>query len=147
MIDLLIADPRISQGQLAKEFGYTQAWISRAMNSDAFQARLAERKMDLVDPFLKQSFEDRLKGLANTSLDIVQEKLDNSRNGDLALKTLELTTKALGFGARDRGGPQIQQTFVVALPPKSENQEQWATEARKAVDVHLKSAPVPAPDA
>ena len=49
MIDLIVAQPGVKQGEIAKYFGYTQAWVSRIMNSDAFLARLAQRKADLVE--------------------------------------------------------------------------------------------------
>ncbi len=31
MIDMIIRDPHIKQGDLAKYFGYTQSWLSTAM--------------------------------------------------------------------------------------------------------------------
>ena len=134
MIELMLMEPGISQGKLAAYFGYTEGWVSRVMNSDAFQARLAERKSDIVDPQILQSFEDRIKGLANQSLDILQTKLDATKSADLAFKTLELSTKALGMGARAAaGGPTIQQTFVVALPDKVADQQEWAQQARQRI--------------
>ena len=58
LIDMIIANPAVSQGQLATAFGYTQGWLSRVMNSDAFQARLAARKMEVVDPQLVLSIDE-----------------------------------------------------------------------------------------
>lgn len=124
MIDLIISNPMISQGQLASHFGYTQAWVSRIMNSDAFQARLALRKEDIVDPSLVLSIEEKLKALADKSLDVVMEKLTLTGSADLGLKALELTTKALGYGARQQN-LNVQQNFVVALPPKSATAGDW----------------------
>lgn len=139
IIDFMIANPEVSQGAIAKEFGLTESWLSRVINSDAFRARLAERKAEVIDPTLVQGFEDRLKGLAHTSLEIIQKKLDVSQNTDLAFKSLELTTKALGFGARERGGVSVQNTFVVALPEKAQDAQEWANSARKApIDVAAK---------
>lgn len=125
MIDLLIANPAISQGEIAKEFGYTQAWISRVMNSDAFLARLAERKRDLVDPAIAFSLDEKFRALADQSLDIIQEKLAVTRNPDTALKALELAGKALGYGARQQN-LNVQQNFVVALPGKAASAQDWA---------------------
>lgn len=125
MIDLIIGNPAISQGDLARHFGYTQPWVSRVMNSDAFLARLAERKKDVVDPSLVLSVEEKLRNLASRSLDIVMEKLEVSKNPDTALKALEITTKSLGYGARP-DKVAIQQNFVVAMPQKSESALEWA---------------------
>lgn len=136
MIDLIIAQPEIKQGELAKHFGYTQAWVSRIFASDAFQARLAQRKEEIVNPVLTQGVEDRIKGLAMQSLEIISEKLEATRNPDLALKAFELSTKAAGYGAR-QDKVQVQNNFVVALPPKVEDPQAWAAKHRggEIVDV------------
>ena len=125
MIDLIIANPMISQGQIAAHFGYTQAWVSRIMCSDAFHARLAVRKTELVDPSLVASIEEKLKTLASVSLDIVLDKLIATKNAELGLRVIETTTKALGYGARQQN-VSVQQNFVVALPAKAASAEEWA---------------------
>lgn len=129
MIDLMIANPMISQNAIAGHFGYSVGWCSRIINSDAFQARLAQRKADIVDPSLILSIEERLKGLASRSLDIVQEKLDQIPSFDNAFKVLELSTKALGYGARQQN-VAVQQNFVVAMPTKVPDAQAWASQHR-----------------
>ena len=124
LIDMIIANPAVSQGQLATAFGYTQGWLSRVMNSDAFQARLAARKMEVVDPQLVLSIDEKLRALASKSLDVVLDKLSVTQNPDTALKALEVTSKALGYGARQQN-LNVQQNFVVALPPKAASAEEW----------------------
>jgi len=125
LIDMIITNPAVSQGELAKMFGYTQGWLSRVMNSDAFQARLALRKGDVVDPQLVLSIDEKLRALASKSLDVVLDKLSVSQNPDTALKAIEITTKALGYGARQQN-LNVQQNFVVALPGKAASAEDWA---------------------
>ena len=93
------------------------------------QARLAQRKADIVDPSLALSIEERLKGLASRSLDIVQEKLDQIPSFDNAFKVLELSTKALGYGARQQN-VAVQQNFVVAMPTKVPDAQAWASQHR-----------------
>lgn len=124
MIDLIIAKPGITQNALAKEFGYTAPWVSRIINSDAFQARLAVRKCDIIDPSLVLSIDERLKAVASTSLDIVLEKLEQTRNPDLAIKAMDISAKALGYGARAQN-VAVQQNFVVAMPPKESDGGSW----------------------
>lgn len=124
LIDMIITNPAVSQGQLASMFGYTQAWLSRVMNSDAFQARLAARKADVVDPQLVLSIDEKLRALASKSLDVVIDKLSTSQNPDTALRALEITSKALGYGARQQN-LNVQQNFVVALPPKAASADSW----------------------
>jgi hypothetical protein len=125
MIDLLIARPEIKQGEIALQFGYTQAWVSRVMNSDAFLARLAQRKSDIVDPSIALTLDEKFRALADQSLDVIMEKLTVTKNPDTALKALELTSKALGYGARQQN-LNVQQNFVVAMPNKVQSPEDWA---------------------
>jgi len=107
MIDVIIAKPDVSQNTLAEYFGFSVGWISRIMCSDAFQARLAERRGEVVTPGILATFEERLKGLATQSLDLLVEKLeavDEEGKSEVEVgtifKALELSTKSLGYGAR-----------------------------------------------
>lgn len=131
MIDLLMAEPGILQSKIAKVFGYTQAWVSRVINSDAFNARLAERKTEIIDPTIIMNFEERLQAMAGQSLDIVVEKLATTGGSfDNALKALEMSTKALGYGAKQQN-VNVQQNFVVALPGKITDPNTWAERGRQ----------------
>ena len=147
LIDMIIANPAVSQGQLAAQFGYTQGWLSRVMNSDAFQARLAARKTEVVDPQLVLSIDEKLRALASKSLDVVLDKLAVTQNPDTALKALEVTSKALGYGARQQN-LNVQQNFVVALPPKAASASEWATAhgpANRGVVIDMPGAAFPVP--
>lgn len=128
MIDVIIAEPTLSQNELAARFEKSVSWISIIMGSDAFQAALAKRRDDILDPFLVATIEERLRGLADQSLRVLATKLEQSNNPDLALKSLELTTKALGFGARAVGQTNVQNNFVVQLPPQIEDSGSWAAQ-------------------
>ncbi len=127
MIDAIIAEPTIKQNELAKMFDRSVPWISRIIGSDAFQAALAKRREDLTDPFLVATIEERVRGLAFQSLDIIAEKLESSKNIDVAMKALDVSVKVLGFGARGAGPTQNNQ-FVIQLPPKSVDSASWAAE-------------------
>lgn len=127
MIDAIIADPTVKQNKLAEMFDRSVPWISRIIGSDAFQAALAKRREELTDPFLVATIEERFRGLAMQSLDVIAEKLQSTQNADLALKALDISSKALGFGARGpAGGGNVQNNFVVQLPPKIEDAKTWA---------------------
>lgn len=99
MIDCIIAHPGISQGELAARYGYTQAWVSQVMASDAFKAALAARRAELVDPTLQLSIEERFRGMAELSLQRLMQKLEAPQVSDnVVLKAVELGAKALGVG-------------------------------------------------
>lgn len=125
MIDLIIARPGIKQNELAAHFGYTEPWVSRIINSDAFQARLAQRKTEMVDPSIAASIDEKLRTAASVSLDVLVEKLQVTRNPDLATKVADISTRALGYGAR-AANVAVQNNFVVALPPKAKSASEWA---------------------
>ena len=122
MIDMLIADPCITQNELALRFGYSAAWISQVLSSDAFKAQLAARKAELVDPAIVASMEARLKGLAMRSMEILEQKLEKAASAvpdQLALQTFALSTKALGLGARP-DSPGIKVDFNLHLEKMGE---------------------------
>jgi transcriptional regulator with XRE-family HTH domain len=105
MINLILGHRGISQNQIAAHFGYTASWVSQVMSSDAFQARLAERAAEIEDPTLRASVEDSLKGLVARSMEILKAKLQGEPSSipdNLAIRTLELSTRALGYGAREQ---------------------------------------------
>lgn len=104
LIDLMIAHPEYTQNQLAATFGYSASWISNIFASDAFKARAAERRKEIVDPALMAEVESRFEGLVRRSLAILEEKLNAPAaavSDQLALRTLEIAAKAKGYGARE----------------------------------------------
>lgn len=125
IIDEIIAFPSISQGELARKFGFTQSWMSIMINSDSFQYRLAERKTELVDPKIRASVEARLEQLAKGALDRLLERLDSNQpfsNSDL------IAAAKLGSGDRAmvRGvAPQTVNNYVVHLPPPASDKTSW----------------------
>lgn len=101
MIDLIIENPWISQGEIAKHFGYTQAWISRILASDAFQSKLATRRSEIIDPAIAATVEERFKCLVIQSLEVLHQKLSqplSQISDNVALRAAELGAKALGLG-------------------------------------------------
>jgi len=111
MIDLLVGNPGISQGELASYFGYTPAWISTIMASDAFKEKLAARREDLIDPIIRVTMEDRFQAVVTRSLEVLQEKLEQPHTAvpdQLALQAAALGARALGKGGFGGGGAAVQ---------------------------------------
>lgn len=125
MIDQIIANPGVSEIELGELFGYSKQWVSRLMCSDAFQARLALRKEEIIDPKLTASVEERLRGAAMKSLEIIMDNLEASPSLGTALKVAELTLKAGAYGARSQVPVTQNNTFVVALPPVIQDEKDW----------------------
>lgn len=126
VIDEILVNPAISQGELARRFGYSQTWMSIVINSDSFQERLAERKAQLTDPVLQASINDRLDAIARRSLDRLIERLDSPA---AQIRTADLVAIAkLGVGDKNTrpAGPQVQNNlYVVAVPPPAPDSKTW----------------------
>lgn len=100
-INRILVEPTISQNALAEIYGYTAGWMSIVMNSDAFQARLAERRQELIDPVLQATINERFRALTVRSLEVLQEKLSKpveAISDKLALEAAALGARSLGIG-------------------------------------------------
>ena len=109
MIDFILLNPAISQGEIAIRYGYTESWVSQVMSSDAFRAALAARREEFVDPVLVATLEERFRALTNRSLDRLMEKLNAPQVSDgVVLKAVELGAKAMGIGGNAPPAPPPQ---------------------------------------
>ena len=124
IIDYLLANPTATYLELGAEFGYTKGGIAVLIGSDAFQARYAKRRSELVDPLVAATIEERLVGLAHQSITILSEKLEASVDGKFALQVLDSTTRAAGYGAKN--GATVNTQFVVHLPGPASSTKEWS---------------------
>jgi hypothetical protein len=124
LIDCIVANPSVSQRELAEHFGYTEGWMSQILRSDALRELLAARKAELFDPIALQGIEKRMEALAHQSMDVLADKLQLHQSADTALKVLEITSRSLGYGAK-APGVQINQQFVAYMPQKSASSGEW----------------------
>lgn len=125
VIDTILTNPAISQNELAGLFGYSVAWMSIIINSDAFQERMAERKAELVDPKLRATIAEKVDGAANRALDRLIDRLDSPTHG--AIKTQDLVSIAKLAVAPKTPQVAIQQnnTYVAALPTPARDSKSW----------------------
>ena len=101
MIDLLIADPCITQGALANHFGMTQSWVCTVMASNAFQVRLASRRHELVDPVIAATIEEKYKAMATISVEKLIAHMTRPAcevDPEVLLKAAALGAKTMGLG-------------------------------------------------
>ncbi|HQR20749.1 MAG TPA: hypothetical protein PKV98_07775 [Burkholderiaceae bacterium] len=131
MVDTLIQNPWMKQNELAAMFGRTPAWISVIVTSDAFQALLAQRRAEIVDPELSLTLRERFQGVTAQSLRVLQEKLAKPADqvsDQLALRAAELGAKALGLGGN-------------AAPPPAPNPAEYLPALAERL-MRLRSGPV-----
>ncbi len=135
MINLLIGNRGISQNAIAAHFGYSASWVSMVMSSDAFKARLAERAAEIEDPTLRASVQEHLSGVLHRSLLLLQEKLKVENPPDnLVLRSLELSSRALGYGARETQAPPTPVSVHVHLESMKDNLISLLRRERQALE-------------
>lgn len=146
LIDFMLQNPIAKNSELAAKFGYTQAWISRIISSDAFREKYIARKKEICPDaemaLAMQETEERFRALADEALARLQEKLP-SMDVDQLLKTADMSAKARGFGIAKgaQTNVNIQQSYVVALPEKAKSADDWlARHGRAPIEVKPEAA-------
>lgn len=121
-IDFIIANPGISQNDLAARYGYSPGWFSNVMASDAWQSALAARRAEICDPVLVATVEERFRGVTLLSLERLRQKLEAPVVSDnVVLKAVELGARSLGIGGN--------------APPPPPNQDHLAQLANRLIDL------------
>lgn len=128
MIEMIAADPTITQRALARFFGMSEPWISTVIRSDAFQAALAERRQEVFAPILAP-IKDKIEVAAHASLERLNERLNSpvAMKDEHILQAVKITTEAAGYGARVRDGGNgsgIGQV-IINLPAKAPSEAAW----------------------
>lgn len=141
MADAILQNPWIAQWELARIFGYTESWVSLVLSSDAFQAYIAKRREEVIDPQVRATIEERMKGVLLQSLNVLAKKLEGpAASGDLALEVMKGASKALGYGIAQPAQTNIQ--FVVEVPGKATSPEDWAKRHEGTGSTPLGGAPI-----
>lgn len=124
MIDMIIANPGVSQNEIARQLGYSASWVSLVMSSDVFQNRLQERTNEVIDPALRATLKERFDGIIARSIEILNAKLAAEPElvpDGLALRAFELATRAAGYGGRAAEPPSQTVNVEVHLESLGDN--------------------------
>lgn len=106
MIDFILKNPSVTQRQLAARYGYSESWVSNIMASDAWKAKFAKRRDEIISPDLILTVTQRMEALAQRSLQRIMDELDKpSCSPNVMLKAAELGAKSLGLGALREQSP------------------------------------------
>lgn len=138
MVNLILMNPGITQREISLAMGYTQAWISTVMNSDAFQALLARRQAEVVDPEITLTLRERATGVATRSMQVLMEKLAKPADAiadNFALRAFELSAKATGMGGNAPPPPTIDASANLAILADRLCRLQGRTQSADIVDV------------
>lgn len=104
IMDLMLAQPDVTQREIAAVLGYTEAWVSQVIHSDVFQATYRKLYKDQFDTVVIGSRE-KLLGLAHQAMERVGEELQNAPTPRFALDTMNSTLRALGLADDARNTP------------------------------------------
>lgn len=104
ILNWLVLNPEKTQGDCAKHFNVTEAWLSVVINSDVFQARWAERKSFLADQTDKLIIA-QTRGVVNEGLNRLETLVRSSQDPAFVLSTTDKLMGRLGFGQKTVGAP------------------------------------------
>jgi hypothetical protein len=129
MADTILARPDITTKELSEQYGHSLSWTNLIINSVAFKRYLEKRRDEVINPIIVASTEERLQAVVNRSLDVIHEKLMKSPSevsDNLALRALELSSKAMGLGQAKAATVVVEANHLdnlakrlVALRPRS----------------------------
>lgn len=115
IIDFMLAHPCMSRGEIAHKLGYTQAWFSTLVNSDAFRARYSERRQEMEEELVDRHVA-RLHSLAEKAAERVNEALEPGEDKPVdpryALDVHSRVLANLGFGVKPTNGTNGSPTQV-----------------------------------
>lgn len=110
IIDMMLAAPHLTKGEIADRVGYTRAYFSTLTGSDAFRARLAFRRAEHQER-LGDELVSKLYDVSAKALDRVGEALDNPEvEPAFALSAAATTLRELGFGPKKPAATHIELT-------------------------------------
>jgi hypothetical protein len=139
--DYLLANPGCTLRELSVVFGYTPAWLCSVINSDMFQAYLAQRRVPLEQGVLA-SIDSKLKGIAYLAMERLEETLQKTDDADVIVDSFDKVMHRYGYAPNARngaqGGTNIKDSNVFYL-----NAEQFRQVQGRLVESHAGALPAP----
>ena len=108
IIDWILVNPEKKLKECAATFGYSQSWLSSIINSGAFQAKLAERRLE-ISSAVALTIPDKLSAITHVALDNIAAHIEKNPDPEFSLKVLQKGMEGLGMGAKANGAPLLQQ--------------------------------------
>jgi hypothetical protein len=136
IIDYVLSNPGVSQNHVAAHFGYSASYLSQLMVSDAFQSEFAKRREAMVDPVVAANVKLNFEAMVLRSQEILLEKLSLPAHqipDQLALRALELSSRAAGYGAKDQA-PSVVVNVDTHLEALGANLERLLDRKRPPLD-------------
>jgi len=134
MLEAMLANPALTHRQLADQIGFSsKSWVGEIIRSEVFQRELSRRRRELMQPV-----EEQFQALLSRSLVVLQAKLDRPAqevSDALAARTLEVASRALGYGAAGPPpAPKGEVNVVAHLEELARNLEPLLKRRTQVVD-------------
>lgn len=114
IMDFMIANPRLKLKEVADYFGYTQAWLSQVIHSDAFQRELKEKQNHAFHHTVLP-LREKMTAIAHQALDELAERLPLETDaGELKDVAVDLLDR-LGFSPKGIQQPQLPPHLTVQV--------------------------------
>lgn len=110
VMDWLLVNPGKGQMKLCAEyFGFSRAWLSSMLHSDAFQAKLRDKQeMAYVENIIP--IRDQINGVAQLALEKLGEKIEDTEDGKFLLDTADKMLHKLGYAPKVDHNPSAGNT-------------------------------------
>lgn len=102
IMEWLLANPEKTQGDCARAFGVTQAWMSTIVNSHVFQSRYQTVLQDRMESQI-MPLRDKLVGLVDASVEKLMLQVEVTSDPQLCLNIVDKVGKRL---PPEQGGEQ-----------------------------------------
>lgn len=148
IMNFMLANPTRKLQDVARHFGITPGWLSCVIHSEAFQARLAERK-DAIFNETVLPLKEKMMVVAHQALDTLVERVPLMSDKDLN-NLADQTLEKLGFGSKGSHAatqPGTPGTVNVTFNLRNELEEArsliGARPSRPALEVLVDGKPAP----
>lgn len=101
----LIENPHRPLRDCAAYFGYTQAWLSTVIHSDAFQEQLGKRQQEFAI-MTCGDIRTKMEVAADVAISGLTRKLENTQDGKFLLDATDKLLSRMGYGAATMRNPQ-----------------------------------------
>ena len=105
VMNWMLENPHRKLMDCAAYFGYTQAWLSTMIHTDAFQAKLKEKQADVFSA-VAADIPLRLAGLAGMAISKLEDELEKSNNGEFILDSFDKILHRAGY-APSKAAPSM----------------------------------------
>jgi hypothetical protein len=109
MIDMILANPRITNEELAAQFDMGHTWVATLRHTDLFKRRMEDRREAVIDPVLIASIEEKIRAVTDMAVEHILEKLATKKADELTdqflLRAAEFGAKSMGLGSGEKPEP------------------------------------------